>query len=316
VDDLAIFANSKTEMKKSKLELSKQFKIKDLGPLSHFLGITITRDPKRKIIELSQQAYITSIVERARLEQAKPVHTPSDPNVKLAIPKENSESNFPYAQMIGMLMYAAIATRPDIAHSVQHLAQFTTRFDLSHVTAVKRVFRYLRATADTPLTYIGGPKTDTRLRAYSDADWGQDLTDRKSISGYVFLLAGGAVAWSSKKQPTVALSSMEGEYMALAHATRHAIWTRTFLSELELRTKGPTRIHTDNQAAIRFAKDHQFHGRSKHIDIRHHFVRDCIDNNIIEPVYVSTDRNLADIFTKALPRPAFTKNATRILNYA
>ena len=202
-------------------------------------------------------------------------------------------------------MYAALGTRPDISYAVQALSQFSSRPGPSHWTAVKRVFRYLKGTRNLAITY--GNTSEFSIRGYSDADWGQNRADRRSISGYAFLSAGGIISWSSKKQSTVALSTMEAEYVALAHATKEALWFRSIFAELGLGSDGPTIVSTDNLAAIAFSRDHQFHGRSKHIDIRHHFVRDHIlAGNIIVP-HCSSEENVADNLTKALPRIKHTE---------
>ena len=122
-------------------------------------------------------------------------------------------------------------------------------------------------------------------------------------SGFVFLLSGSPISWSSKKQATVALSSMEAEYMAVSHATREAVWLRNLLHELGLLLEQPTLINVDNQGAIDFAKSQTFHGRSKHIDIRHHFIRERISSHEIEVTHCASEDNLADVLTKALPFP-------------
>jgi hypothetical protein len=142
---------------------------------------------------------------------------------------------------------------------------------------------------------------------YSDADYAANPDDRKSISGYAFMLGGATYAWSSKKQTTVATSSTEAEYTALAHATRFAVWSRYLLDEIGYAQGDPTVIHEDNQAALALARDPQFHARSKHFDVQNHFIREKIENATIDPVYCTTEDQLADIFTKPLARPKHDK---------
>ena len=209
--------------------------------------------------------------------------------------------NAPYQLAISSLMYLAMGTRPDISFVVTHLSQFSSNPSQAHWTAVKRVFRYIKGTADLRLM-LGGITADNQLVGYSDADWAGNLSDRRSISGFLFLY-GGPISWSAKKQPTVSLSSMEAEYMALTHATCEAIWLRKVLAELGAPQSNPTILHVDNQAALAFAKNQDFHTRTKHIAIHHHFCRDAVKNGDIEPQYIHTDSNLADIFTKALSAP-------------
>jgi hypothetical protein len=232
--------------------------------------------------------------------------------VKLKAAESDAElvNNIPYQEAIGLLIYAAIGARPDISFAVQALSQYNIRHTAEHWTAVKCVFRYLKGTLDCGITY-GGKRSEVtlktfyeniRLEGFSDADWGANPDDRRSISGYAFLIGNGAVAWSSKKQQTVALSSMEAEYLAISHAAKHAIWMNNLLNELGHSQDGPVLINADNQSAIAFTKDNTDHSRTKHIDIRHHFIRDCIHDGQITIGYIHTDENSADIFTKALAK--------------
>ena len=199
-------------------------------------------------------------------------------------------------------MYLAIGMRPDIAYSVQRLAQFTQNPKPAHWTAVKRIFRYLKGTRTLGITYGGSNELNNHeLNIYCDADWASDA-DRKSISGYVLTLAGGAVAWSSKKQSTIALSTAEAEYVAATHCAKQVIWHRSLLNEAGMPLPSTSTIFSDNQAAISIAHHPEHHARTKHINIAHHFLRDLVQNGTLDLVYINTQDNLADIFTKGLPR--------------
>jgi hypothetical protein len=206
--------------------------------------------------------------------------------------------------MIGKLMYAALCTWPDIVFAVTHLSQFNSCFSHAHITAIKRVLRYLKGTSYMGLTYHQTDEIFGEV-GYSDADWASSSLDCKSVSGNVFLLGGAAVTWLSKKQPTIALSTMEAEYMAIAQASTQALWMRQFFDELNLPTAEPTNIVSDNLAALTLTVESQYHVRSKHIDIRHHFVHDAVNNHLIKTDYVRSEENLADALTKALPAPRF-----------
>jgi hypothetical protein len=195
-------------------------------------------------------------------------------------------------------MYAALGTRPDISFAVSFLAQFMQNPGRPHWEAVKRVFRYLKGTKGTCLV-IGGSQGG--LEAYSDADWASQ-EHRHSISGYVFTIDGGAVSWSSKKQPIVALSTTEAEYIAATHAAKEALWIRAFLADIARPLEKPITIHLDNISAISITKNDEFHPRTKHIDIRYHFIRHATREGLIHVDYVPTDDMAADMFTKALPR--------------
>ena len=302
VDDMTIFASDDDIMSEIKKEFTEFFTITDLGELKQVVGLEVAKDPQGEYIKISQKQYIKKILKRFGMEDSKPCKMPMDPNIRLMkTPEEESHAIPEYGAAIGSLIYAAIGTRPDIAYAVQSLSQFTNNPSPEHWTAVKRVFRYLNGTQDLGIIYKKMPTIN--LDGYTDADWGSNPVDRKSISGYTFLIGDGPVTWTSKKQQTVALSSMEAEYMAASLATREAMWLRTLLKELGFELEGPTTLHTDNQSAIQFAKNSGFHARSKHIDIQYHFVREKIISNEIIIPYCASEDNLADIFTKALPMP-------------
>jgi hypothetical protein len=302
VDDIALFTTPGYAAE-AKGELMRLFKMRDMGELGHFLGFRVTRDRKAMTITLAQDAYVKTIVTRSGMADAKPNNLPMAPGTQLER-YTGPSIDFPYARLIGSALYATLGTRLDAAFAVQHLSQFSTNPGPAHISAMKSLFRYFKGTSDLGITYHG-KGADSQPVGFSDADWAQSILDRKSISGFAFMLCGGAISWSSKKQPTVAVSSMEGEYMALSLAVRHSLWLRLLFSELGFPFTRALAIHTDNLAAIALAHDPQFHGRSKHIDVRHHFIREHLEAGRIVVPHVSGDENLADILTKALPGPKF-----------
>ena len=283
-------------------ELLREFNMRDLGELKHFIGITFDRDRRAGTLKMHQENYCMAIVDEANMSDAVPASTPAATSTQLTR-HEGPSPQYPYARMIGRLMYAAICTRPDIAFAVNHLAQFTSCFGPTHVTAVKRVIRYLKGTSAYGLIFRSSVPFGEY--GYADADWGANHIDRKSISGNAYMLGGTAISWSSKKQPTVALSTMEAEYMSLSHAATQALWIRQLFEEIGLPSEAPTTILSDNLAALTLSVESQYRGRSKHIDIRHHFMRDCIENRKLTTLYVNTKENLADALTKPLPTPQF-----------
>ena len=308
VDDFLALSTNDNLNDDVETELNKHFEVKSLGKPKLLLGIKINIG--EDFISLCQTIYIDFLLDKYGLTDANPLSTPMDPNVKLDLEAEYhgeaktrayTKIEHGYAQLIGSLMYLALATRPDISYAVNRLAQFTSNPKAIHWTAVKRVFRYLKFTKDYKLTY-GGEEADiknTDINFFSDADWGNG-SDRKSISGYVTIIAGGAVAWSSKKQQSVALSTAEAEYIATTHAAKQVLWHRSLYSELNFLLPTTSTIFTDNQAAISISHHPEFHARTKHIDIAYHFLRDLISTGTINTVYVNTHENLADIFTKGL----------------
>ncbi|QRW07738.1 Retrovirus-related Pol polyprotein from transposon TNT 1-94 [Ceratobasidium sp. AG-Ba] len=281
------------------------------GELGHFLGYRVTRDRAKRTINISQDAYIKNLIDRAGLADANPTTIPLPAGTQLQR-YTGPPVDFPYARHIGGILYATLATRPDAAYANQHLSQFNSNPGPKHIAGLKSLFCYLRGTLDYGLTYTG-LETSAQPVGYSDADWAQNILDRKSISGVVFTLAGAAICWISKKQPTVALSSMEGEYMALSLAVRHGLWIKMFFEELGFPLESTLSIYTDNTAAIALAHDPQFHARSKHIDTRHHFLREHVTCKTIELSHIPGDENLADLFTKALPRPRFNYLASKVM---
>lgn len=292
-------------------DVGTRFNITDMGPMREFLGMEIIRDALANTITISQASYVRSILERFGMAESHAVATPLDTNVKLSKAETQSTIKYPYQEAIGSLMWLAVISRPDIAFAVQTLAQFSGNANEEHWTAVKRLLRYVKGTQKLGLVF--GKSNTLSVTGYSDADWGQNISDRKSVSGYVFQIGQTAISWSSKRQPTVALSSMEAEYMALAHAVKEALWLKTLITEITQDTSArPIRVHCDNQSAIAFAHDDQFHARSKYIDIRYHFIRGAIIDRNIDVSYVESESNHADLLTKALTCFPFEKQHAAI----
>lgn len=209
-----------------------------------------------------------------------------------------------YQQDVGTLMYAMLGTRPDIAFAVSCVSRFASNPTPEHVKAVERIYSYLRGTLDLQLTYRG---EISDLKGYSDSDWGGDPETFRSTSGFVFNVGSGAVSWSSKRQPTVALSTCEAEYRGQTQASKEAIWLRSLLQNLSPKDLSPhaTVIFCDNQSAIALAKDPKFHARTKYIGVEHHWIREKIRNQEIQLEYIPTRQQVADGMTKPLPKDAF-----------
>ena len=210
-----------------------------------------------------------------------------------------------YQSAIGSLMYLSVSSRPDITYAVGNSARFSSKPTKEHWTALKRVLHYLKGTMKHGILY--SQKGSGECVGYSDADWAGDINDRKSTSGYVFQISGGAITWKSKKQGCVALSTSEAEYIALSSAVQESVWLRRLTSELGSPPKTPTTIFEDNQSAIAMTKNPQFHGRAKHIDIKYHFIREQVNCGNVQLKYCPTGEMTADIFSKALSREQFCK---------
>ena len=212
--------------------------------------------------------------------------------------------SIPYLSAVGSLMYLATSTRPDIAYSVGLLARFSSNPGMRHWAAVKHLMRYLKGTLDFKLVYRRDAYQDggNLFVTYSDADHGGCKDSGKSTGGYLTCVAGGAVGWSSKLQGIVTLSSTEAEYIAAVEAGKEALWMRNILREFGYPTHSAVTLFIDNQSAISVAKNPEHHGRMKHLDLRWYWLRDNVESGALKPVHLSTNDNVADILTKALPR--------------
>ena len=254
---------------------------------------------------MGQTAYTERLLAKMGMNDCNQVKTPADPGNHLvkADEDEPAPNQQLYRSAVGSLMYLATSTRPDISFAVGTLARFSSKPNKSHWIALKRVLRYLKGTAGYGITFRGDGSGE--CTCFSDADWARNKDDRRSTSGYLFKIAGGPVTWRSKRQDTVALSTAEAEYLALSSTTQEVMWMRRLNSELGNSQQGPTIIQEDNQSAISMSKNPQFHGRAKHIDIRHHFIREQVHNGVIELKYCPTQEMLADMFTKGLAQERF-----------
>jgi transposase InsO family protein len=304
VDDCTIAASSARLVEALKTGMRQHVEVTDLGELHWMLGIEVQRDRKAGTVHLSQRAYIDSILRRYHLDDLKPLSTPMDTQVRLSSeqsPKSAAEfaamRDVPYREAVGALNWAALSTRPDIAFAVSTVARFAAEPGPAHWEAVKRIFRYLAGTRDLWLSY---GETRRTLEGYADAD-GSMAEDRRAITGYAFLIDGGAVSWSSKRQEIVSLSTTESEYVAATHGMKEALWLRSLLSEVFRGFRDATTLFSDNQAAIALTRDHQYHARTKHIDVRYHWIRWVIEQGSLRLVYCPTDDMVADALTKALP---------------
>ena len=319
VDDLLLFATTTKLMSKMKSDIKAEWEVTDLGEPSKIVGIEITTNEDS--ITISQSKYIESILKKEGLERCNPVAMPLDPGNPL---EPNPEGNVgdrsnSFARLLGELQFIANATRPDIAYAVNRLASYTANPSLQHVGALKRILRYLSGTQNLGIVYRALPQQPSFFYGYADASYG-NTDERKSISGYVFLARNGAITWSSRKQISVALSLTEAEYVALSEAAREACWLRNLYGELGLlQGEVPTLIRGDSEGSIAMAKNPQFHKRSKHIEIHWHWIRDLVQAGKICVESIRNPEQVADILTKALPRPKHQKrhqqNMSALENY-
>lgn len=307
VDDIVLAGKSEKQLEETKQILAKRFDIKDMGKLHYFLGMKIVQNDQTGEVWVGQPAYTESLLQKFGMENAKPVNTPVDTSTKLvkATEDEDSVDQQLYQSAVGSLLYLSVGTRPDITYAVSNVAKFSSLPTKEHWSGVKRIMRYLKGTVNLGLFYNN--KGSKKCIGYSDADWGGDLDDRKSTSGYLFQIGEGPVSWRSKKQTSVALSTAEAEYMALASAGQEAVWMRLLTAELCGSPMETVTVFEDNQSAIQMTKNPQFHGRAKHIGIKFHFIRELVSDGTVKLQYCPTEEMIADMLTKGLPREQFNK---------
>jgi hypothetical protein len=304
IDDLTIITSSMELMREVKEALKKALKISDMGEIHWILGFSVERNRDERTLSLSQTAYIKSILEKFSFENLRPYAVPMDPNLKLSnddSPKTAQEFGVmrgkPYREVVGSAQYASCRMRLDITYVINTLSRYLEKPGPAHWNTVKHLFGYLSGMADWKLTY---GRVEKDLEGYANAD-GSMHKDRKAISGYAFMIDGSTVSWCTKRQEIISLSTTEVEYVAATHTTKEALWLTSLLGELYGDFKGPVTLYSDNQSAIALTKDHQYHARTKHINIHFHFIRWVIEQGKMKLVYCPTNDMLADTFTKALP---------------
>lgn len=304
VDDLLIFSNDEVEKQKLKSGLMKHLKMKDLGEAHYCLGMKISRDRDQGCITVDQKQHIENLLKRFHMEDCIGVQTPLDVgqnlfDVELQRKNDGIKFDVPYQEAVGSLMYLAQGTRPDIAFRVGLLSRFNNNHGPAHFAAVKRIMRYIRHKADYKLKYQRG---DADLVGYCDSDWAGDKQDFKSTAGYVFVMSDAARSWSSKKEPTVAKSSMEAEYMALSFAASEGIWLKGLCAEFNPTGTQCMTIYCDNKGAVDLSKNMNHHPRTKPISIQHHFIRDRVTKGDISVFKIASKEMVADCITKGLGR--------------
>ncbi|KAK8288489.1 hypothetical protein V6Z12_D07G128800 [Gossypium hirsutum] len=269
----------------------------DLGLMKYFLGLEVRQEETG--IFMSQEAYAKEILKKYKMAHCNPVSTPMEPGVKLSkFDGGERVDASKYWSLVGSLRYLT-CTRPYISLSVGIVSRFMEEPVYSHWKALKRILRYIQGTVSLGLFYSN--MKYYKLIGYSDSDWCGDLDNRKSTSAYVFFMGNTAFAWLSKKQPVVTLLTCEAKYVAASWCVCHAIWLRNLLGELEQQQLGATEKRVDNKSEIELAKNPVNHERSKHIDIRFHFIRDHVKEGSVKLLHVASRDRVADIFTKPLP---------------
>lgn len=315
VDDILLASNDSDMLYETKRFLSSNFEMKDLGEASYVIGIEIHRDRSRGILGLSQRAYIDKVLKKYNMQSCSPSVAPVVKGDKFGLyqcPKNDLEREqmglIPYASVVGSLMYAQVCTRPDIAYITGMLGRYQSNPGMDHWKAAKKVLRYLQGTKDLMLTYR---KMDNlEVMGYSDSDFAKCADDKKSTSGYIFLLSGGPISWRSRKQELTTTSTMMAEYVACYHATSHAILLKNLISGLRVvdSISRPLRLYCDNSAAVNFSNSTSSSGAGLYLDTKYLYVREKVEDKSIVIEYISTHDMLADPLTKGLPPKLFSEH--------
>ena len=280
--------------------LVSEFKMKDLGKLNHFIGIDF--QITQGCVKMNQNKYIGRVLERFNMSNCKPRATPCELKMDLSNNSEPVDSR-KYHEIIGSLIYLMTYARPDLSYAVSKLSQYLSEPYQQHWVAAKHILKYLRGTSHYELRYL--KSEELGILAYSNADWVSDQSDLCSTTGFCFYLnkESSPISWKSKKEPPVALSTCESEYMALAKTTQESLYLIQLLNGMDPQQRyEPAKILGDNQGAIAVSKDTVNRQRGKHIDIKYHFIRDALHKKKTEIIYCPTTDMFADIMTKPMTK--------------
>lgn len=302
VDDMLVAGSNVNETNVVISLLSKEFHMSKSESVSEFLGIRLTFTPDTLIMD--QESYVTKLLSKFNMLECRPSDIPISPKSTPSDFKNGKPFNGPYRELVGCLLYLSYISRPDILYAVNCLSQMQENPTDIAWTALKKILRYLKGTLSLKIVYKKQKQnSDPKLCMYVDADWGADTNDRKSVSGYILMFCDMPVLWCCNKQKSVALSSTEAEVTALTKSMQDLLWFKHFACEI-VNIKDLI-ILEDNQSCIKYISNESNHGRMKHIDIKLKFVRDAVKENNIKIEYVPTNMQIADLFTKALPKARF-----------
>jgi hypothetical protein len=311
VDDSILVHNDPKLCETVVKQLSAEFEIKDLGEPRLLLGMCVHRTSPTGPISLDQHLYVEELLKRLNMSQCKSSSTPHQAGVYLTedmSPKDDDEKqtmqDVPYGQLVGALLWLATNTRPDILPAVSVLCRFNKNPGQRHWSAAQLVLRYLKGTASFGIEY--SPNTSQpHLTPCVDSDFANDPDTRRSVTGYVIMYANGPVAVKSKRQSSVATSSVQAEYQAACDAVREVVWLRKLLEELGHKIDDPTEIYEDNQGCISLTENNRTDPRTKHIDTKYHYTREQVANRVVQFKYVPTANMIADSLTKPISTSKF-----------
>lgn len=318
VDDILIYAVSEDQIRWVKERIKMKFEIDDIGECHKVIGLNVKRGVD--YMELHQMPLITELLEETDMSGCRAVPVPINTTVRLLKCNEpgggidcGQVCGTSYRRYVGKLNYLASTTRPDLTYTVSYISQFCKCPHQEHLEVVLGVIRYLAGTRDVGVRY--SRNQENVLSGFVDADYAQCPNDRRSYTGFVMMF-GGPVSWESKKQSSVTLSSCEAEYVALTSAAKELMFIKNILNELgleEVYDRRAIKLLCDNEGAKSLAENNGYSPRTKHVDVKYHFIRELIEQNAIILEHIGTKENVADIFTKPLGRVLHNRMKDRIV---
>ena len=308
VDDLIITRSNTQRIEEFKSSMQTKFEMIDLGLLNTYLGIEVIQG--KSDIRLCQTNYALRILEEFKMKECNSAKTPMECRLRLNREGEGEEvESTSFRKLIGCLRFLSL-TRPDLIFSVSYLSRFMSKPFSNHLAAAKRILRYIKGTSDYGLVF--GKDKECKLVGYCDSDYAGDLDDRKSTSGNVFFYGSKPISWNCCKQKVIALSSCEAEYISAAVSVCQGIWIKRFMFELIGDYIEDFDLCIDNKSAIEISQNPVHHGRTKHIDVRYHFIQNYVEEGKVKLLHVRTEDQLADLFTKPLGISKFVGFRKRI----
>jgi len=306
VDDLILGSPSAQRLAQLKSAILTRFKGRDLGEVKSYLNIVVERDRSQRTLKLSQSAQVQQLLTKFRQDDCKPRPVPMQPGADCSKSADSEEEHHRtrYMEAVGSLLYITGVTRPDLATATGLLAKSMSRPSKRHWSLLRHVLGYLQGTQQLGLVYTAASSNGAQ---HTDSDFAACKDTRRSRSGQVTILAGAAVSWSSRQQTCVATSTAEAEYIAGATAARTVTWLRRLCTELDGQPRGPVQLQGDNKAMLHMAVNSADSAKTKHVDVSCHYLRQCVSRGVVSTVYVATDENVADLFTKPLGKVKFQK---------